>query len=223
MACLRVSEREATEVAKELATSLAPADLCQRALHLEDRWYHVLPGEAGWQVSAVESAYRCSRHRGMRREYQWQKGSQTAEAQASSRIRTCRRSRWTGWSTTGYLSYQGKCAPYIPHSSPQVHYHYAHIRDQSNATFEPWSNHSVKLVSCALWSSHPGKRKVLRNRARPRKKEAYPLGFLEARASSHSRQLMSCKLPAAALFVPHISADHGTLMSSLGAVVPRLV
>ena len=46
MACLRVSEREATDVAHELATSLAPADWCQRAFHMEDCRYHVLLGEA---------------------------------------------------------------------------------------------------------------------------------------------------------------------------------
>jgi hypothetical protein len=42
MACLSVSEREATEVANELATSLAPADWCQRACHIQDHGYHVL-------------------------------------------------------------------------------------------------------------------------------------------------------------------------------------
>ena len=78
MACLRVSEREATEVANELATSLAPIQACQSSSYPEAQ-----ERKAMLKKRRTKSAYQYSTHQGMQRGYQWRRDSRIAEEQAS--------------------------------------------------------------------------------------------------------------------------------------------
>ena len=75
MACRYVTDCEATDVAHELATSLAPAHQ-KRPLEM---------GRLSRSQQCTESSYRCSRRRGLQKWCQWRTSSRT-ETRSSWRV-----------------------------------------------------------------------------------------------------------------------------------------